>query len=118
MEQLPLVPVVLCGGTGTRLWPLSRESLPKQFLRLHGERSLLQQTLLRCAALTTQAPLLLAASPTRFIATAQLHEIGMQAASLLLEPLQRGTAPAIASAAPRRPLRARPFICKARTAMR
>ncbi len=99
MDHLPLVPVVLCGGAGTRLWPLSRESLPKQFLRLHGEHSLLQQTLLRCTALTSQAPLLLTAEPTRFIATAQIDEIGLRDATLLLEPVARGTAPAIASAA-------------------
>lgn len=99
MEHLPLVPVVLCGGTGTRLWPLSRERLPKQFLCLQGEHSLLQQTLQRCASLTTQPPLLLAAEATRFIAAAQLDEIGVQGATLLLEPVQRGTAAAIASAA-------------------
>lgn len=99
MDQLSLVPVVLCGGAGTRLWPLSRESMPKQFLRLHGEHSLLQQTLLRCAALKPSAPLLLAAEATRFIAAAQLKEIGVSDATLLLEPMQRGTAAAIASAA-------------------
>ncbi len=99
MDQLPLVPVVLCGGSGTRLWPLSREGLPKPFLRLHGEHSLLQQTLLRCTALTPDAPLLLAAEPMRFLISAQLGEIGVHGATLLLEPVQRGTAAALASAA-------------------
>lgn len=99
MDHLPLVPVVLCGGTGTRLWPLSRETLPKQFLRLQGKHSLLQQTLQRCAMVTSSAPLLLAAEATRFIAAAQLDDIDIQHATLLLEPVQRGTAPAIASAA-------------------
>ena len=99
MDHLPLVPAVLCGGAGTRLWPLSRESLPKQFLRLYGEHSLLQQTLLRCAALTPAAPLLLAGESARFIAGVQLEEIGVHDATLLLEPLPRGTAAAIASAA-------------------
>ncbi len=99
MDHLPLVPVVLCGGTGTRLWPLSRESLPKQFLRLHGEHSLLQQTLQRCAPLTSAPPLLLTAEPSRFIAATQLDEIGVRHATLLLEPVARSTAPAIAAAA-------------------
>ncbi len=99
MDQLPLVPAVLCGGAGTRLWPLSRESLPKQFLRLHGKHSLLQQTLQRCAPLTPAAPLLLAGEASRFLAALQLDEIGVRGATLLLEPLPRGTAAAIASAA-------------------
>lgn len=99
MEQSPLVPVVLCGGSGTRLWPLSRESYPKQFLRLHGQHSLLQQTLLRCEGLSEAAPLLLTGEATRFIVADQLDELAMNAATLLLEPLQRGTAPAIACAA-------------------
>lgn len=99
MEPCPLVPVVLCGGSGTRLWPLSRESFPKQFLRLQGEHSLLQQTLLRCEGLSDTPPLLLTGEATRFIVTDQLDEIGLSAASLILEPVQRGTAPALACAA-------------------
>ncbi len=99
MDSLPLVPVVLCGGSGTRLWPLSRASLPKPFVRLHGEHSLLQQALRRSAALTPAAPLLLASERARFLVTEQLDEIGMTDATLLLEPVARGTAAAIASAA-------------------
>ncbi len=99
MHPLPLVPVVLCGGSGTRLWPLSRESFPKQFLRLHGEHSLLQQTLLRCSGLNAAEPLLLTGEATRFIVSEQLHEIGIDRAQLVLEPVQRGTAPALACAA-------------------
>ncbi len=99
MNHLPLVPVVLCSGAGMRLWPLSRESLPEPFLRLHGEHSLLQQTLQRCAALTPSAPLLLTTEPSRFLAAAQLEELGRRDATLLLEPVARGTAPAIACAA-------------------
>lgn len=98
-DSLPLVPVVLCGGSGTRLWPLSRESFPKQFLRLHGAHSLLQQTLLRCHGLDAAAPLLLTGEATRFIVLEQLHEIGADDATLVLEPVQRGTAPALACAA-------------------
>lgn len=99
MEQSPLVPVVLCGGSGTRLWPLSRESFPKQFLRLHGDTSLLQQTLLRCEGLSDESPLLLTGEATRFIVAEQLHDIGVDEATLMLEPIQRGTAPALACAA-------------------
>ncbi len=99
MEKSPLVPVVLCGGSGTRLWPLSRESYPKQFLRLHDRHSLLQQTLLRCEGLSDAAPMLLTGEATRFIVADQLDELDMNSATLLLEPLQRGTAPAIACAA-------------------
>ncbi len=99
MEHPPLVPVVLCGGSGTRLWPLSRESFPKQFLRLHGEHSLLQQTLLRCEGLSEVQPLLLTSEATRFIVADQLEDIGIRDATLMLEPVQRGTAPALACAA-------------------
>lgn len=99
LPAAPLVPVVLCGGTGTRLWPLSRADLPKQFLRLHGEHSLLQQTLQRCHRLTRAAPLLVAAESARHIIATQLQEIGVRDATLLLEPAARGTAMAVASAA-------------------
>jgi mannose-1-phosphate guanylyltransferase/mannose-6-phosphate isomerase len=99
MEQCPLVPVILCGGSGTRLWPLSRESFPKQFLRLQGDHSLLQQTLLRCEGLCDVSPLLLSGEASRHIITEQLAEIGAHDAMLMLEPTQRGTAPALACAA-------------------
>jgi mannose-1-phosphate guanylyltransferase/mannose-6-phosphate isomerase len=99
MEHPPLVPVVLCGGSGTRLWPLSRVSFPKQFLRLHGEHSLLQQTLLRCEGLSELAPLLLTSDATRFLVADQLEDIGIRDATLMLEPVMRGTAPAITCAA-------------------
>jgi mannose-1-phosphate guanylyltransferase/mannose-6-phosphate isomerase len=99
MDPLSLVPVILCGGAGTRLWPLSRESFPKQFLRLQGQHSLLQQTLLRCVGLNISAPLLLTSEETRYIVGEQLHEIGVDDATLMLEPVQRGTAPALCSAA-------------------
>ena len=98
-HRLPLVPVILCGGSGTRLWPLSRANLPKQFLRLRGESSLLQQTLRRSAALSDKPPLLLAQEMTRFIVDDQAKEIGIDHAQIMLEPVQRGTAPAILCAA-------------------
>ena len=99
MSALPLVPVILCGGSGTRLWPLSRESYPKQFLRLHGDSSLLQQTLRRCHRPGTRPPLLLAHEDARFLVAEQLRETGIDDALMILEPHRRGTAPAILSAA-------------------
>lgn len=99
MSTLPLVPVILCGGSGTRLWPLSRESYPKQFLRLHGDSSLLQQTLRRCHTPGARPPLLLTHEDARFLVAEQLRETGIDDAVLILEPHRRGTAPAIISAA-------------------
>ena len=98
-HRLPVVPVILCGGAGTRLWPLSRESLPKQFLKLAGETSLLQATLRRCAGITDLSPLLLTQESSRFIVAEQLRELGQPAFTLMLEPMRRGTAPALVCAA-------------------
>ena len=95
-----LVPVILSGGSGTRLWPLSRKLLPKQFLPLVTERTMIQDTVLRLAGLPdTGAPLLVAGSEQRFLAAEQLREIGVRPARILLEPAGRNTAPAIAAAA-------------------
>jgi len=99
MSALPLVPVILCGGSGTRLWPLSRESYPKQFLRLNGGSSLLQQTLRRCTGPGSSPPMLLTHEDARFLVAEQVREIGINDAVLILEPHRRGTAPAIVSAA-------------------
>ncbi len=100
VPQLTLIPVVLCGGSGTRLWPLSRECYPKQFLRLNGEASLLQQTMQRLTELSgTGAPMLICNESSRFVAAEQLREIGIDNAQILLEPMRRNTAPAIAVAA-------------------
>jgi mannose-1-phosphate guanylyltransferase / mannose-6-phosphate isomerase len=100
MKTLPLIPVILCGGSGTRLWPLSREGYPKQFLRLLGEHSLLQQTVLRLSGIAGVAPpLLVSGENSRFVAAEQMREIGVTDARILLEPMRRNTAPAIASAA-------------------
>ncbi|PKM05650.1 MAG: mannose-1-phosphate guanylyltransferase/mannose-6-phosphate isomerase, partial [Gammaproteobacteria bacterium HGW-Gammaproteobacteria-4] len=100
MSQFPpLVPVILSGGSGTRLWPLSREAHPKQFLPLLGERSLLQSTWLRVQGLDAKPPLVVSNESHRFMVAEQLREVGCQPAAIVLEPVGRNTAPAIAAAA-------------------
>ncbi len=96
-----LYPVILSGGSGTRLWPLSRSQHPKQLLPLAGgEESLLQSTLRRAAALQdAAAPLVIANQAHRFVIAEQLREIGIAPRSLMLEPVGRNTAPAVALAA-------------------
>lgn len=92
--------VLLCGGSGTRLWPLSREKYPKQFLALNGEASLLQQTVQRARAVEADAPVLAVANQEhRFLVAQQLLEMGVSEPSVLLEPAVRNTAPAVAVAA-------------------
>ena len=93
------VPVVLCGGSGTRLWPLSRSHLPKQFLPLVSERTMLQETVARVRDLEgAQAPIAIANDEHRFLAAEQLREVAPPQA-LVLEPAGRGTAAAAAAAA-------------------
>ncbi|KNG93476.1 mannose-1-phosphate guanylyltransferase/mannose-6-phosphate isomerase [Pseudaestuariivita atlantica] len=92
-------PVILCGGSGTRLWPLSRKSYPKQFAALVGERSLFQDTALRVSGEGFGAPLVVTASDFRFIATQQLAECGVDPGAVLIEPSARNTAPALLAAA-------------------
>ncbi|MEW6167348.1 MAG: mannose-1-phosphate guanylyltransferase/mannose-6-phosphate isomerase [Pseudomonadota bacterium] len=95
-----LVPVLLAGGSGTRLWPLSREAFPKQFLKLGGERTLLQQTALRAQQIAgATAPVVICGDAHRFIVAEQLREIGIDSATIILEPEGRNTAPAAAVAA-------------------
>ncbi len=101
---MSIVPVILSGGSGTRLWPLSRALYPKQFLALGGEQTLLQQAVQRLLALgsragTMGAPLLIGAEGHRFLLLDQLREIGVQPAAVVLEPAARNTAPALALAA-------------------
>src|SRR3984957_13588514 len=93
-------PVILSGGSGTRLWPMSRTFYPKQLLPLVGDKSLLQQAALRVAAAPgIAAPLVIANEEHRFIIAEQLREIDIAASGLLLEPVGRNTAPAAAIAA-------------------
>ena len=95
-----MIPVILCGGTGSRLWPLSREAFPKQFLSLTGNQTMLQATALRLEGLPeVQAPILVCNESHRFAAAEQLQEVNRAAQSILLEPCARNTAPAIALAA-------------------
>lgn len=93
-----VIPVLLCGGSGTRLWPLSRTYYPKQFLSLAGSRSLLQNTLLRLNGLHLEKPIAVTSEAHRFLLAEQLQEVGLTA-EILLEPESRNTAPAIAAAA-------------------
>jgi mannose-1-phosphate guanylyltransferase/mannose-6-phosphate isomerase len=93
-------PVVLCGGAGTRLWPMSRRMLPKQFLPLVSERSMLQDTVLRLAGLENLAPpIIVSNNDHRFLVGEQLREVGIEGAAQVLEPIGRNTAPAVAAAA-------------------
>ncbi len=95
-----IVPCLLAGGSGTRLWPLSRESYPKQFLKLLDDRTLLQSTALRAKAVEgAVAPIVICGEGHRFIVAEQLREIGVEGATIVLEPEGRNTAPAIAIAA-------------------
>ncbi|QNA94716.1 mannose-1-phosphate guanylyltransferase/mannose-6-phosphate isomerase [Stenotrophomonas maltophilia] len=92
-------PVILSGGSGTRLWPLSREAYPKQFLPLAGELTMLQATWKRVAPIAARGPLVIANEEHRFVAAEQLQQVGAEPAAIILEPVGRNTAPAIAVAA-------------------
>jgi mannose-1-phosphate guanylyltransferase/mannose-6-phosphate isomerase len=103
-KQLSVVPVVLCGGSGTRLWPLSRTGFPKQFLCLTGNESLFQQAAQRLANLGQDGihvapPLIVSGEDHRFLVTEQLREVGVPFGAALLEPVGRNTAPALTLAA-------------------
>jgi mannose-1-phosphate guanylyltransferase/mannose-6-phosphate isomerase len=94
------IPIILAGGSGSRLWPLSRQSMPKQFLRLAGEQSLFQATLLRAAACNTDAkPLVITNADQYFHCVDQIAQLHQEEVRFLLEPVGRNTAPAIALAA-------------------
>ncbi len=97
MSDTPnLLPVILAGGSGTRLWPLSRKYYAKQYLSLGGEKTMLQEAVQRLGDLPHLPPLLICNEGTRFLAAEQMREIGREDASILLEPAGRNTAPAIA----------------------
>lgn len=94
-----IYPVILCGGSGTRLWPLSRKSYPKQFAQLTGEQSLFQATVERVSGPEFGPPLVISGDTFRFIVTEQIAQQGVQDATVLIEPEGRNTAPAILAAA-------------------
>ena len=94
-----IVPVILAGGSGTRLWPVSRDALPKQFLPLVGERSTYQETLLRVADASLFAPpIVIAGADFRFFARRQAEDLGIDA-TVVIEPMRRDSGPAVAAAA-------------------
>ena len=95
----PIHPVLLAGGSGTRLWPLSRRSYPKQFAQLTGPESLFQASARRLSGPGFAAPLVVTAEPFRFIATEQLAGVEQAAQTVLIEPEGRNTAPAVLAAA-------------------
>jgi mannose-1-phosphate guanylyltransferase/mannose-6-phosphate isomerase len=94
-----LIPVILSGGAGTRLWPLSRELYPKQLLALTGERTMIQQTVLRLEGLAAAQPVVVCNEAHRFLVAEQLRQLGVEPQAVVLEPMGRNTAPAIALAA-------------------
>jgi len=94
-----LKPVLLSGGVGSRLWPVSREAFPKQFLPLAGERTMFVDTLCRLRALDAEPPMVVCNESHRFIVAEQLREAGVSGAEIVLEPFGRNTAPAVAVAA-------------------
>jgi mannose-1-phosphate guanylyltransferase/mannose-6-phosphate isomerase len=97
---MDLVPVILSGGAGTRLWPLSRELLPKQLLALTGERTMIQETAARLVGFPgATGPVAVCNEAHRFLVAEQLREMDLPPAAILLEPVGRNTAPAIALAA-------------------
>jgi mannose-1-phosphate guanylyltransferase/mannose-6-phosphate isomerase len=100
MPDMRVIPVVLAGGAGNRLWPLSREQFPKQLLGLTGNRTLIQNTVLRYRDKNKFAePLIITSEAIRFTVCDQIQEVGVRPSAVVLEPIGRGTAPAIAVAA-------------------
>ena len=97
---MPLHPVILAGGSGTRMWPLSRESYPKQFLRLMGQHSLFQDTVLRLDGIEDLAPPLTVCNEEhRFLVAEHMRQLGKESLAIALEPVGRNTAPALTLAA-------------------
>jgi len=99
MSNTDIVPVILSGGSGSRLWPISRESFPKQLWPLISEHSLLQQTAQRGVGPGFAAPMVVCNQEHRFLVAEQLREAGIDTARVVLEPVGRNSAPAIAAAA-------------------
>lgn len=96
---MKIIPVILSGGSGTRLWPLSRKMFPKQFLSLVGDETMLQSTLSRLDGLDISAPIIVCNEDHRFIVAEQMRQMGVDHPHIILEPEGKNTAPAIALAA-------------------
>ena len=95
-----IIPVILSGGPGTRLWPLSRKQHPKQYLSLFGDKTMLQETILRLNGIDNLLdPIIICNAEHRFLVAEQLHQIGVDKPTIILEPVGRNTAPAVAAAA-------------------
>ena len=94
-----ILPVIMAGGTGSRLWPLSRDFMPKQFLKFNGDDTMLQTTVKRLSSVDVLDPLVICNEEHRFIAAEQLRQINQLNNNIILEPVARNTAPAIALAA-------------------
>src|SRR5690554_492311 len=94
-----ILPVIMAGGSGSRLWPLSRAAFPKQFLKLNGDGTMLQETITRLNKNSTDAPIVICNEEHRFLTAEQLRQIGQLNHNIILEPVGRNTAPAIALAA-------------------
>ena len=92
MEEAIVRPVIMSGGAGTRLWPLSRQTFPKQLLPIAAEESMLQATAARVHGAGFSAPLIVASEEHRFFVKRQLEDAGVGAAAILLEPIGRNTA--------------------------
>src|SRR3954468_12045924 len=93
----PIVPIILAGGTGTRLWPVSRDAMPKQFLAFNGPRTTYQETLLRVAHPMFAPPIVITGPDFHFFARRQAEEAGIEA-RVVIEPMRRDSGPAIAAA--------------------
>ncbi len=96
--MLKILPIIMCGGTGTRVWPESRESLPKQFIPLIGDSSTFQMTIENLADAIFETPIVISNRDYRFLASEQLRQIG-RSAQIILEPVRRDSGPAVAVAA-------------------
>src|SRR5437868_12541772 len=98
MNAQQIVPVILSGGSGTRLWPVSRGSFPKQLWPLISDRSMIQETALRARGEGFAAPVVVCNEEHRFLIAEQLRQAGIEDARIVLEPVGRNSAPAIAAA--------------------
>ena len=99
MQLVTIIPTLLSGGSGTRLWPLSREEYPKHLIPLMDRQTLLQKTLTRLEGLPISAPIVVSNASQRFMVAEQLQQLGIVPKAIILEPVGRNTAPAVAVAA-------------------